>query len=200
MQALRREKIWDPVTRLWHWVLAIAVGLGWYFGEFMSFTTVEWHFYCGYTVLGLVVFRLLYGFVGPAPVRYRALVPTPSGVIAYAKTVGRREPSGTPGHNPLGSLAVIAMLALLLAQAGSGLFLESDDYFESAPLARYVSDAVSDPLTWWHKLMSKVILAIVVLHVSAIFFYLLWKKENLIRPMVTGWKWVKTGNDPDAGS
>lgn len=191
MADLHREKIWDPVTRLWHWTLVIAVSLGWYFGEFMSFTTIQWHFYCGYTILGLVVFRILYGFVGPAPIRLRALLFSPRAIARYLKTVSRREPSGTRGHNPLGSLSVLAMIVLLLAQASSGLFLESDDYFEAAPLARYVSDAVSDPLTWWHKLMAKVILAVVALHVTAIFFYLGWKKENLIRPMITGWKFVR---------
>ncbi len=191
MGDLHREKVWDPVTRLWHWVLVIAVSLGWYFGEFMSFTTIQWHFYCGYTILGLVVFRIIYGFIGPAPIRFGALLVSPREIARYLKTVTRREPSGTRGHNPLGSLSVLAMIALLLAQASSGLFLESDDYFEAAPLAGFVSDAVSDPLTWWHKLMAKVILAVVALHVAAIFFYLVWKKENLIKPMITGWKLIR---------
>lgn len=195
MGDLHREKIWDPVTRLWHWALVIAVGLGWYFGEFMSFTTIQWHFYCGFTILGLVVFRILYGLVGPAPIRFRALLSSPADIARYAKTVMRREPSGTRGHNPLGSLSVLAMIVLLLAQASSGLFLESDDYFESAPLAQFVSNDVSDRLTWWHKRIAKAILAVVVLHVAAIFFYLVWKKENLIRPMITGWKNVRARGD-----
>ena len=192
MGDLVRAKIWDPVTRVWHWALVAAVSLGWSFGEFMKFSTIQWHFYCGYTVLGLIIFRLLWGFVGPRPVRYAALLPAPRKLLAYLKEIHKREPSGSPGHNPLGSLSVIAMLVLLAAQASSGLFIESDDFFESAPLAHLVSDAVSDRLTWWHKLMAKLILAVVVLHVAAIFFYLLWKKENLIRPMITGWKWIKT--------
>lgn len=200
MAELHREKIWDPVTRLWHWALVIAVSLGWYFGEFMSFTTVQWHFYCGYTILGLVVFRIIYGFVGPAPIRFRALLSSPRDTARYAKTITLRQPSGTRGHNPLGSLSVLAMIALLLTQASTGLFLESEDYFEAAPLAHFVSDAVSDPLTWWHKLMAKVILAVVVLHVAAIFFYLIWKKENLIRPMITGWKFVKPRGTDSQGN
>jgi cytochrome b len=179
------------VTRLWHWAFVIAVVAGWSFGKFMSFSTIEWHFYCGYTILGLLVFRYLWGFIGPQPVRYRALIPSPRQVVDYLKRIASRRPSGTPGHNPIGSLAVIAMALLITAQASSGLFIVSDDYFESGPLAYLVSDAVSNRLTWWHKLLSKFVLGIVALHVSAIFFYLLWKKENLIMPMITGWKWVR---------
>jgi len=192
LENLHRVKIWDPVTRLWHWVLAIVVVLGWSLGKFMSFSTIQWHFYCGYTIIGLLIFRYLWGFVGPTSVRYRALIPTPAQTIAYLRDIGSRRPSGTPGHNPLGSLSVIAMILLLTAQASSGLFIASDDFSESGPLAYLVSDAVGDRLIWWHKLLSKIILAIVGLHIAAIFYYLLWKKENLIKPMITGWKWVKS--------
>ena len=185
------------MTRLWHWVLAIVVVLGWSFGKFMSFSTIQWHFYCGYTIIGLLIFRYLWGFAGPAPVRYRELLPTPARTFAYLKNIGKRNPGGEPGHNPLGSLSVIAMILLLTAQATSGLFIESDDFFESGPLAHLVSDAVSDRLTWWHKLLSKFILVIVGLHVAAIFYYLLWKKENLIKPMITGWKWVRSASDSE---
>jgi len=171
--------------------------MGWSFGKFMSFSTIAWHFYCGYTILGLLIFRYLWGFVGPTPVRYRSLMPKPAEAFAYLKDIASREPTGAPGHNPLGSLAVIAMMLLLSAQASSGLFIVSDDYFESGPLAYLVSDAVSNRLTWWHHLLSKFILVIVGLHVAAIFYYLLWKKENLIKPMITGWKWVKSAPDPN---
>lgn len=191
MEGFHLEKIWDPVTRLWHWVLMLAVSVGWSFGKFMSFDTIQWHFYIGYLVLGLMVFRLLWGFAGPAPVRYRAILPTPASVLTYLRHMGRRSPSGSAGHNPVGSLSVIAMLIVISAQAVSGLFIESDDFFEYGPMAGYVSEAVVNRLTWWHHFNADVILVLVVLHVSAILFYLVWKKENLIKPMITGWKWVK---------
>lgn len=191
MEKGRLEKIWDPVTRVWHWVLVLVVSLGWYFGEFMSFTTIEWHFYCGYTVLGLLAFRIIWGFFGPAPVRFRSLFFRPSELLAYIRTVGRRSPSGVPGHNPLGALSVIAILLVLAAQAGSGLFVESDVFFDSGPLSSMVSERTVWRLTWWHKFLSNVVIGLVVLHVLAILYYWLWKKENLIRPMITGWKWVK---------
>ena len=180
---------------MWHWVLVLSVVIGWSFGKFMSFDTIQWHFYLGYLTLGLVVFRYLWGFIGPPPVRYRALLPTPGKLFGYLRQVGQRKPSGTPGHNPLGSLSVILMLLAITAQAVSGLFIESDDFFEYGPLAGYVTEATVSRLTWWHHLNADFILALVVLHVSAILFYLIWKNENLIKPMITGWKWVKRDSD-----
>jgi len=195
LQGLTQEKIWDPVTRLWHWVLVLTVGVGWSFGKFMSFDTIEWHFYLGYLTLGLMVIRYLWGFIGPPQVRYRALLPTPDKLFGYLRHVGQRKPSGTAGHNPLGSLSVILMLLAITAQALTGLFIESEDFFESGPLAGYVTEATVSRLTWWHRLNADFILILVVLHVSAILFYLIWKKENLVTAMITGWKWVKRDND-----
>jgi cytochrome b len=195
LQGLTQEKIWDPVTRMWHWILVLSVGVGWSFGKFMSFETIHWHFYLGYLTLGLMVFRYLWGFIGPAPIRYRALLPTPGKLLIYLRHVGQRKPSGTAGHNPLGSLSVILMLLAITAQALTGLFIESDDFFESGPLAGYVTEAMVSRLTWWHHLNADFILILVVLHVSAILFNLIWKRENLITAMITGWKWVKRDND-----
>jgi len=178
------EKVWDPVTRVWHWVLALVVSLGWYFGEFMSFTTIAWHFYCGYTVLALIAIRLVWGVIGPAPIRLSALLPRPAVLFAYLRTLGRRRPSGLGGHNPLGALSVLAML-----------FVESDVFFDAGPLSHLASDRTVWRLTWWHGFLSKCILVMVVLHLLAVLFYLFWKKEDLIRPMITGWKWVKDESD-----
>lgn len=191
MQGFQREKIWDPVTRVWHWVLVLAMVVGWSFGKFMSFDTIEWHFYLGYLVIGLMAFRVLWGFVGPSPVRFATILPTLSSTLRYLKTLGSRKPSGSPGHNPLGSLAVIAMLVVITVQAIAGLFLESEDFFEYGPLNEYVSEATADSLNWWHDIMADGILILVGLHVAAILFYWLWKKENLVKPMLSGWKWVK---------
>jgi cytochrome b len=188
---LELKKIWDPVTRLWHWVLAAVVITNWIFGEFMSFDTVTWHFYLGYAVLGLLGFRILWGLVGPAPIRWRSLFPTPTALIAYLRKIGSREPSGTPGHNPIGSLSVLALLLVLAGQAGTGLFIETDDFFESGPLIGYVSEATVNSLTWWHHFLSKVLLALVGLHLAAIIYYRVWKRENLVKPMITGWKLVR---------
>ena len=165
----------------------------------MTFATAEWHFYLGYTILGLMLFRFIWGFIGPAPIRFRALIYRPGHTWHYLKKVGSRSPSGSPGHNPLGSLSVIALLLSTTFQAVTGLFIESDDFFESGPLAGYISDTAIKQLNGWHHLNAKILLVLVGLHLCAIFFYLLWKKENLIKPMVTGWKWVKISKASDEG-
>jgi cytochrome b len=191
LKELQQEKIWDPVSRLWHWILALAIIINWTFGTFMSFDTVVWHFYTGYLILGLIAFRMLWGFIGPAPVRFSALVPTPSSLLQYLKSLRRREPSGTPGHNPLGSLWIVMILPVIAAKGVTGLFIESEDFFEYGPLYEYVSEETVKNMSEWHHTLSDVILLLVSLHVAAILYYLLWKKENLIKPMITGWKWVR---------
>lgn len=191
MKGFQLEKIWDPVSRLWHWLLVLSVCISWGLGEFMAFDTIDWHFYFGYIILGLMLFRCIWGFAGPAPIRFKALIFTPGQTLQYLKNIGHRRPSGSPGHNPIGSLSVIVMIVSITFQAVTGLFIESDDFFESAPLAGYVSDQMINQMGWWHHINAKIILVLVGLHICAILFYLLWKKENLITPMITGWKWVK---------
>ena len=88
MKGFQREKIWDPVTRLWHWVFAFSVSGAWWLGEFMAFDTVEWHFYAGYFVLGLVLFRWVWGFTGPAPIRFRTFIYTPGQTWQSLKQLG----------------------------------------------------------------------------------------------------------------
>jgi cytochrome b len=179
------------VTRVWHWVLALAILLTWPFGKFMSFDTVLWHFYLGYLILGLMLIRLIWGLVGPQPIRLSRLFYRPTLIIAYFKTLPKRHPSGSAGHNPLGALSVIAMLVIITLQALSGLFLETEDFFEYAPLNKYVSEDTMKFLLGWHHRFADLILILVILHISAILFYLVWKNENLIKPMLSGWKKVK---------
>src|SRR5699024_5059310 len=157
----------------------------------MTFDTVRWHFYGGFVILGLLGFRLLWGVLGPAPIRFRNFRPAPKRVLRYLGGVGKREPSGAPGHNPLGALSVYAILLVVAAQGVSGLFIEADDFFAAAPLHGYVSAHVASFMSSWHHVLPLVILILVVLHVAAVLFYLLWKRENLIGPMFHGWKWVR---------
>ena len=170
------------MTRLWHWTLALVVSLGWYFGEFMSFTTIKWHFYCGYTVLALMAVRLVWGFVGPPPVRFSALLPRPAVLFAYLRTLGRRRPSGLAGHNPLGALSVLVMLCLLTAQAATGLFVESDVFFDAGPLSHLISERTVWRLTWWHGVLARCILIMVVLHLLAVLYYFFLEKGGLDSP------------------
>jgi len=185
------EKVWDPVTRLWHWLLAAGVITGWCIGEWRSFSTIEWHFYLGYTTGVLLLFRYIWGFVGPEPVRHSTLIGSVKDLPAYAARMFSRQPSGLAGHNPLGALSVIAMMLALTAQVVSGLFAEDDGLFSAGPLSSEVSSSTVRQLTDYHGIGAKVLLGLFVLHLGAIGFYLVWKKENLIKPMLTGWKLVR---------
>lgn len=157
----------------------------------MSSDNVLWHFYLGYIILGLLLLRLLWGFIGPKPIRLRTLIPTPKDTVKYIRKLPQREPSGSAGHNPVGSIWILLILALLIIQGISGLFIDADDFYEYGPLYDYVSEKTSKFFNGWHYYLSNIILGMVVLHIGASLFYLLWKKENLITPMLTGWKWVK---------
>ena len=199
MEGYRRETVWDPVTRLWHWALAASVIAGWSLGEFRTFSIMQWHIYLGYLTGCLLLVRYVWGFAGPAPVRHRTLFASLRGLPAYLRQVGRRRPSGMPGHNPLGSLAVIAMMLALTAQVLTGLFSEDDGLFFSGPLASAVSSDTVGMMTGYHNLFAKVVLALVALHVAAILFYLVWKRENLIAPMLHGRKWVKQRSSGQPG-
>jgi len=197
LKGFQREKVWDPISRLWHWLLVASICVSWWFGEFMTFSTIDWHFYFGYIILGLMLFRIVWGFIGPAPARFRALIHTPQQTWRYLKKIGSRSPSGSARHNPLGSLSIIALLSSITLQGVTGLFIESDDFFDSGPLAGFVFETAIKQLNGWHHLNAKILLVLVGLHLCAILFYLLWKKENLIKPMITGWKWVKTNKSFD---
>ena len=196
MKGYRREAIWDPVTRLWHWALAASVIAGWSLGEFRTFSVMQWHIYLGYLTGCLLLFRYAWGFLGPEPIRHRTLFASLRGLPGYARQFGGRRPSGTPGHNPLGALSVIAMVLALTAQVLTGLFSEDDGLFFSGPLASEVSSDTVLLMTGYHNLFAKAVLVLVGLHVAAILFYLVWKRENLVLPMLNGRKWVRTrGSD-----
>lgn len=181
----RRPMIWDPLVRVFHWTLMICVVGAWILGEFGP-DIMTLHFWLGYAVGGLLLIRLLWGFVGPRTARFANFVTGPGPVLRYLLTLPKRQPSHTPGHNPLGGWAVVAMLVLLGLQVLTGLFVGTDDYVNMGPLSDYVSEDVNKLVLGWHKSLAPLILALVGLHVAAIFFYRLWKREDLITPMITG--------------
>lgn len=191
MPTLERKLVWDKVTRLWHWSFATCVMTGWLLGEFRDFDTVQWHFYFGYATAGLLLWRLIWGLVGPEPIRFVTLLGSLHIMGVYLSRVGSREPSGFPGHNPVGVLSIIAMLLLLTVQAASGLFVEDDTLFAAGPFAYDVSSELRSSMRSLHHLNAKLILIVVALHLGAIIFYRWWKKEDLVTPMISGMKWVK---------
>lgn len=183
-------RLWDPLLRGFHWLLAVFVTAAWLLGQFGP-DVMTLHFWCGYVVIGLLAFRLVWGFVGPEPARFSSFLRGPGAIARYLRGFFLREPSYWPGHNPLGGLSVIALLAALAAQVSSGLIADPDDYVNVGPLANYVDAATRSAAVGWHETGATVILILVGLHLAAILFYRLWKHEDLIRPMITGRKRIR---------
>lgn len=177
-------RVWDLPTRIFHWLLALCV-IGLIATGQIGGAAMNWHFRLGYAVLALLLFRLLWGGVGGHWSRFATFWPTPGRVWKYL----RRPPAdaaASVGHNPLGALAVLAMLLLLAAQVGTGL-ISDDEIATSGPLARFVAGTWVSQATWYHKHVGKLILiALVALHIAAIAYHLLRHRDNLIRPMWRG--------------
>jgi Cytochrome b len=194
-----RVAVWDLPTRLFHWVLVVLVTVGLVTGNVGGVQGMEVHMLAGYAILALVGFRLVWGFVGSRHARFADFVAGPRRVLAYARemlTVAHRP---TLGHNPLGGWSVLALLASLLVQASTGLFA-NDDILTEGPLASKVSKGVSDALTAVHEINANLLYVLIGVHLCAIVFYAIVHRENLVRPMVTGWKsWVGPLPDGDGG-
>ncbi|MDB5800228.1 MAG: cytochrome [Rhodocyclales bacterium] len=182
----RKVKVWDLPLRLFHWLLLIAVAA--------AFTTIwtksdrNLHMLAGYSVLALLLFRLVWGFIGGFHARFFNFVKGPAGILTYLGTLraGMHDPTRT-GHNALGALSVLALLLSLLFQAVSGLFNYDDDLNEG-PLRKLISESLADKLHEAHEINQWIILGLVALHILAILFYRFIKKDDLITPMITGSK------------
>lgn len=178
-------RLWDIPVRLVHWSFVILLPAMWYTGYKAD---IDLHARIGMLLLALLVFRLLWGVVGSATARFGQFVKGPGAILAYLRGIGD-EPG--MGHNPLGALSVVALLALLAAQIGFGLFAQDVDGLNSGPLSALVSYDTADWARGRHHLVFNLILAMVALHIAAILFYALVKRDDLVRPMVTGSKIVK---------
>ena len=143
-----------------------------------------WHFRCGYAVLSLLLFRLLWGFVGGHWSRWQQLSCTPMALRQYFSA--RNGQQRYLGHNPMGSLSVIALMSLLLLQVATGLFSD-DEIANAGPLTVWASESMVSMTTHWHKGLGKgLVLLLIAIHVGAILWYFIKKKENLSRAMLWG--------------
>jgi cytochrome b len=188
--------VWDLPTRLFHWLLVALVVLSFTTGK-IGGNAMPYHERCGEAILALLMFRVVWGFIGSSPSRFRTFLAGPATVFRYVLTLFRREADHHLSHNPLGGWSVMAMLLVLLIQAGTGLFA-NDDIATQGPLYKWVSKAASDRLTAIHHLNHNVIVILVAVHVAAVLFHLIYKRENLITPMITGikqWQGNFTGDD-----
>ncbi len=177
-------RVWDAPTRLFHWAIValmafsyIAVQRGW----------MQLHFLSGYTVLTLLLFRIAWGFVGSETSQFRQFLRSPMHGLRHLAAFGTRVPDTEIGHNAAGGWMVLAMLAALLVQVGSGLF-SNDDIDAKGPLAHRVSKAASDWLSGLHATSFYILLGLVVLHILAVIAYAVVQRHDLVRAMVTGKK------------
>jgi cytochrome b len=178
---MQRFRVWDLPTRVFHWALVFCV--------VASFVTAKiggnamiWHGRIGVAVVGLLVFRLVWGFAGSTYARFTQFVRGPSAIRAYLRGQWQGE-----GHNPLGALSVLAMLATLILLVTTGLFANDDIAFEG-PLYALVGKELSDRVVGIHRLVEPAIILLVLAHLAAIFYYVRIRKETLVRPMITGEK------------
>jgi cytochrome b len=173
-------RVWDWPVRLTHWLFVCCLVVSWWSAEQRA---MDWHRYSGYALLGLLIFRIYWGFAGSSSARFSTFVRGPGSVISYVRGASEHR---SAGHNPLGGWSVAAMLILMLAQVLIGLFVSDVDGLESGPLSHWVSFDASRTLAEIHEVVFNVILGLVALHIGAILFYALAKRDNLIVAMLTG--------------
>lgn len=181
--------VWDVPIRLFHWALAVLILLQYGTAEW-HWLDMQWHVRFGYATLALLVFRVVWGFLGSQTARFADFVRGPRRVFGYLRDLAAGRHSAGPGHNPLGGWSVLAMLACLLVQTMTGLFASNHRHTVFGPWAARVSDIWSQRLTDIHKINQNVLLFLVVLHVVAILAYWVGRGENLVAPMLHGRKTV----------
>ena len=195
-----RSKVWDLSVRLFHWSIVMLVLLLWYTGEFggldiittlpvygdLYLSNMDVHAIAGQSVFVLVVFRILWGVWGSTTARFAHFVRSPAKVLAEAYELLSGKVSSSVGHNPLGGLMVVALLLLLAFQSITGMF-SADDLFYEGPLTGLVDEQTIDKMSSLHHLSFSFLQVFIILHIVAIFYYLL-RGNNLIRAMISGKK------------
>lgn len=174
-----RIRVWDLPTRLFHWALFLLV-TGAIVSVKIGGNAMVWHGRFGHLIFGLIVFRLIWGFVGSTHSRFGDFVRGPRAILDYLQ--GRWHGLG---HNPLGALSVLALLGLIGFQATSGLF-SNDDIAFNGPLVKAVSSDTSNWISSWHRRTEWVIYGLIALHLAAVLFYTVFKREPLVSAMITG--------------
>ncbi|MDG2046367.1 MAG: cytochrome b/b6 domain-containing protein [Halioglobus sp.] len=182
--------LWDIPTRVFHWLIVCCLPIAWWSAEEERFDVHQW---TGYTVLVLVSSRILWGFIGSRHSRFTDFVVGPARLGAYLRGQGGR----SAGHNPLGGWSVLLLLSLLLAQAISGLF-NSDDVLFSGPLYYWADSDFRDAMGLVHDLAFNGLLALVCLHIFAVFYHQFKLKEKLLQAMLHGSALGRIGTEAPA--
>jgi cytochrome b len=179
-------RVWDLPLRLTHWSFAVLVPAMWWTAE-----NSQWglHKRFGVALLGLLLFRVIWGVIGTRTARFATFVRGPGAVLDYLRGRAGKGVEAI-GHNPLGALSVLALLGFMFIQVGTGLV--SGDPYDGAtgPLNALVSISTAAAATEWHEWFYWVVLGMVGLHLGAIAFYAGVKQNDLLGPMVSGRKLV----------
>jgi cytochrome b len=184
----QKIRIWDLPVRLFHWTLVVLMAVSYFSGQAAG-DWMKLHFWSGYAILTLLLFRIVWGFVGSTTARFAHFVKGPMSAIEHLKELAGTDRPRDVGHNPLGGAMVMALLLGLLLQVVAGLFsADTDEGTTSGPLANRVPDNWVDAATAFHHTWVNMLLLLVALHVLAALTYLVWKRQNLIGAMFTGRK------------
>lgn len=187
-------KLWDWPIRLFHWSLAASVSFMFYSGY--TGNLMEQHIKVGQGVLALVVFRIIWGFIGSTPTRFGSFLQSPAAALEHLREFLARKLPTEAGHNALGGYVVVAMILLTGLQALSGLYV-SDDIFLEGPLYKTATESLADWMNSIHHTNWRILGTLIVLHPLAIAAYRFWGGQNLLTPMITGrLKWPKALTAP----
>jgi cytochrome b len=173
-------RVWDLPIRLFHWLLVLCI-VGSLISVNIGGNAIERHAYFGYSIMTLLIFRIVWGFIGSKHARFASFLPTRAAILAY---IQGKAPHYL-GHNPIGALSVFALLFVLCVQVVTGLFVDDEIAFQG-PLAKYVPNAVVSFLSEMHEGNQVVIYTLITIHIAAIWFYKKFKGENLVKPMIVG--------------
>jgi cytochrome b len=176
-------RVWDLPVRLMHWGLVIAIGVCWWSGEYNE---LDYHVWSGYAALWIILMRLYWGLVGSDTARFAHFVKGPGTILNYARKLPRRQADHTHGHNPLGAISVVLMLGFVLTVVVFGLFAGDVDGLYSGPLSLYVTFKESRHFARLHHRWFIYLEYLVALHLFAVAFYFAYKRDNLVRAMITG--------------
>lgn len=180
----RAVLVWDAPLRLFHWLVAVLVAAAY---ATWRLNWMDWHGWIGEALLALILFRLLWGLFGSDTARFSGFLASPRTVMRHIRTLLRREPDHQIGHNPAGGWVVALLLALLLAETLTGLYV-ANDVADVGPMTEMVPARLANAIAAAHGILWDALLALIVLHVLAIAAYAAAKGQNLLLPMITGRK------------
>jgi cytochrome b len=173
-------RVWDLPIRVFHWLLVVCI-LGSLVSVNIGGNAIEWHAYFGYSILVLLIFRVLWGFIGSTHARFVHFFPSKEKILNYLSGNSPR----VLGHNPLGAVSVFALLIVLSVQVFTGLFVDDEIAFQG-PLAKYIPNFLVSIFSKIHEGNQVLIYTLISIHIAAILFYKKFKGEDLIKPMLSG--------------